>query len=344
MFRRTTKKRTLTVLSGLALVVASAGCLTWSIKKDPYYDSFFEKTSLIMTEEEIEIYLDLPDKESKASFIEEFWKLRDPDPDTEENENKVEFERRIAFANRWFDVAGGCFGQEIRRGNSYRPWGWNTDRGRAYLVMGSPDEVCYTIGGLAAWQSFDPEDGRLLCQAVGWRYLRYRGTFYFGIGRLLYATDGQEENTRLEATQQFFDNYSSVSSNSEAMKRAKLDMISSAGGAMADPNFRIKVDYEDGGLKVRVPVRSVSFEETDGRLVIQFSSRVIVYCRNSKADDFTTENSFSFLEDEARRMKYIEFLIPYPNPPQGRCLFDVIVGYVGTAGMRKTREYVKKSF
>jgi len=67
---------------------------------NPFYESFFEKTSLIMTDEEIKIYKCIPDKESKEEFIREFWQIRDPDLDTEENENKIEFERRIEYANR----------------------------------------------------------------------------------------------------------------------------------------------------------------------------------------------------------------------------------------------------
>ena len=40
-----------------------------SLKKD----TFFEKTRLIMTKEESEIYKHLPDKASKEKFVREFW-------------------------------------------------------------------------------------------------------------------------------------------------------------------------------------------------------------------------------------------------------------------------------
>ena len=78
------------------------------INQDPYYESFFEKARLIMTKEEIEIYKQLPDLKSKEEFIDEFWKKRDPFPETPENENKIEFERRIAYANRWFRENRRC--------------------------------------------------------------------------------------------------------------------------------------------------------------------------------------------------------------------------------------------
>ena len=86
-------KRLNEALLFVILFVGVAACRTpLNIEKDPFYESFFGKTSLIMTKEEIEIYKHIPDKESKEEFIREFWQIRDPDPGTEENENKIEFE------------------------------------------------------------------------------------------------------------------------------------------------------------------------------------------------------------------------------------------------------------
>lgn len=85
------------------LILVQAGCLSLAPgSKDLYYKSFYDKTRLIMTEEEKRIYGSLPDDASKRDFIEEFWEMRDPDPTTDENENKIAFEDRIAFANEWF--------------------------------------------------------------------------------------------------------------------------------------------------------------------------------------------------------------------------------------------------
>lgn len=81
-----------------ATLLLSIGCsLGWNMRKDPLYETFLEKTSLIMLEEEIETYRHLPDVASKWEFIAEFWRVRDPSPDTDENETRNEFERRIAF-------------------------------------------------------------------------------------------------------------------------------------------------------------------------------------------------------------------------------------------------------
>jgi GWxTD domain-containing protein len=57
----------------------------------------------------------------------DFWKKRDPTPETTENELYNEFYRRVETAN-------------IQFGFSRQP-GWNTDRGHVYIVYGAPDEI-----------------------------------------------------------------------------------------------------------------------------------------------------------------------------------------------------------
>jgi hypothetical protein len=94
------KKFNLALLMVILFVWMAACRTSVNLKQDPFFESFFEKTSLIMTKEEIEIYKHIPDKESKEEFIGEFWQIRDPDLGTEGNENKIEFERRIEYTNR----------------------------------------------------------------------------------------------------------------------------------------------------------------------------------------------------------------------------------------------------
>jgi len=52
-----------------------------------------------------------------------------PDTGTEENEAKMEFERRLGFANHWLNLFGGCRWYACRR-RAGEPTGWNTSRGR----------------------------------------------------------------------------------------------------------------------------------------------------------------------------------------------------------------------
>ncbi len=67
--------------------------------------------------------------QGKRNFIEEFWRRRDPDPETPENEFKIEHYRRLRLANLLFSRTQGS--------ND----GWNTDMGRIYILYGEPSEI-----------------------------------------------------------------------------------------------------------------------------------------------------------------------------------------------------------
>jgi GWxTD domain-containing protein len=113
----------LLALAGLALPAAARA----QDMKDPAKESkeFYKTARLIMTSQESKIWKHLPDEASRQEFIRDFWAKRDPDPDTEENEFKAEFEGRIDYANKHFREGG---------------LGMNTDRGRIYIFMGPPDK------------------------------------------------------------------------------------------------------------------------------------------------------------------------------------------------------------
>lgn len=66
-------------------------------------------------------------KEERQRAFDEFWKSKDPTPETEENEWKDEYYRRVRFANQQYS-------------NPFRP-GWRTDFGTVYIRYGEPDDV-----------------------------------------------------------------------------------------------------------------------------------------------------------------------------------------------------------
>jgi GWxTD domain-containing protein len=80
----------------------------------------------IITKDEKRAFNELKTDEERENFIENFWRRRDPNPDTEENEYREQFYERIAYANENF--ASGIPG-------------WMTDRGRVYITWGKPDSV-----------------------------------------------------------------------------------------------------------------------------------------------------------------------------------------------------------
>ena len=114
------------ILFFLTILALSLGCCGTRerVTLDPESKNFYDYTRLIMTKQEKEIFLLLPDKESRMEFIQDFWDKRDPDPQTEENEFQEEFYQRIEYVNKRF-----------REGIP----GWKTDRGRIYIYLGPPD-------------------------------------------------------------------------------------------------------------------------------------------------------------------------------------------------------------
>jgi GWxTD domain-containing protein len=84
-----------------------------------------EDVAYILTTEERAAFNRLQNDEEREQFVEQFWRRRDPTPDSEENEFKEEHYRRIAYANEHF--ASGIPG-------------WRTDRGHIYIVFGAPDQ------------------------------------------------------------------------------------------------------------------------------------------------------------------------------------------------------------
>jgi GWxTD domain-containing protein len=86
-----------------------------------------EVVPYIITDVEKEIFVNLPNEVERGKFIENFWKKRDPNPQTPENEFKEDYYRRIALANKFFGSGG------IK--------GWRTDRGRIYIILGPPNEI-----------------------------------------------------------------------------------------------------------------------------------------------------------------------------------------------------------
>lgn len=87
----------------------------------------FEQSRYIASSDEIKRWNSLTDIESKKMFMFNFWKQRDPNPNTPENERKLEYFERVRRADDMYKSA--------------REKGWKSDRGRVYIVYGEPSEI-----------------------------------------------------------------------------------------------------------------------------------------------------------------------------------------------------------
>jgi len=92
---------------------------------DPESSEFMSLVRYIITPGEYDQFINLPAQE-REKFIENFWKRRDPDPETEENEFKEAYLARLAEAREAFRTGAG---------------GYLTDRGMIYVLFGPPDYV-----------------------------------------------------------------------------------------------------------------------------------------------------------------------------------------------------------
>jgi len=113
------------------IMTPSAGSQNKRSPKDlpPQYRRWLEEEVVyIITPKERDVFLQLGLDRERNIFIEAFWKQRDPNPNTLENEFKKEHYRRIDYANQWF-------------GKDSPGPGWRTEMGRIYIILGEPHSI-----------------------------------------------------------------------------------------------------------------------------------------------------------------------------------------------------------
>jgi GWxTD domain-containing protein len=111
-----------------AVAIALAACAGVSAHARPAnFRTWLERdVAYLITSAERAEFLRLRTDDERVAFVAEFWRRRDPTPDTDRNEFYEEHYRRLSEA----DVR---FGAGVV--------GWRTDRGRIYITWGPPDFV-----------------------------------------------------------------------------------------------------------------------------------------------------------------------------------------------------------
>jgi len=90
------------------------------------YQKFIDQLRYAGTDEEIKGLREAKEEERPKKWL-EFWKSKDPTPNTPENELRDEYYRRLKYANQNFAISNKD--------------GWKTDMGMIYIVYGHPDDV-----------------------------------------------------------------------------------------------------------------------------------------------------------------------------------------------------------
>lgn len=104
----------------------------------PELRTWLEDVSPIMTKTERAVFGQLRTDADRDKFVRFFWRMRDPYPDTSENEFQKEYEERVRFADQNF--------------GHYSPKrGSQTDRGYFYVVLGKPLERTHYTTQSSLW-------------------------------------------------------------------------------------------------------------------------------------------------------------------------------------------------
>ncbi|MDI6849642.1 MAG: GWxTD domain-containing protein [Candidatus Saccharicenans sp.] len=114
----------------ITLILTCLCCLSLSSSSLPerYRKWLEEEVVYIITPKERQVFLKLQTDRERDIFLEAFWKQRDPDPATPQNEFKEEHYRRLNYANQFLGRGTG------------KP-GWKTDQGRIYIILGPPNNI-----------------------------------------------------------------------------------------------------------------------------------------------------------------------------------------------------------
>ena len=215
-------------------------------KLDPVNKDWYNRVRYIITREEAHTFLDLPDEE-KEEFKEEFWKRRDPDPNTEENEFQLEYFKRMDESDELFISEG-------------KP-GWMTDRGRIYILFGPPlDRITYPMGYSASSR----------CQEV----------WYYGDFPVLFVDNTCTGSYRLVTY-----NLTSIRSYNlmymHELSSAQAAAQQTIRGRIEDVSFDWEVektvetpDRVEGTLFVKIPYSNIWFAEEGSKLVTTLELRL----------------------------------------------------------------------
>jgi GWxTD domain-containing protein len=87
-----------------------------------------QEVPYIITNAEKSAFLALKNDADREAFIQQFWEIRNTDPNSPTNEFRDEYYRRLAYANDHFGSPG-------------RHDGWRTDRGMVYITLGPPQQL-----------------------------------------------------------------------------------------------------------------------------------------------------------------------------------------------------------
>lgn len=277
---RASHVRVRTVILALVLAIGLASAVSCRLARlerglGPRDADFYWKVLVIMTPEERKIFLELPESE-RETFIAEFWKRRDIDPETPDNPFKTEYEARVERAAQLFSGEG-------------RP-GYLTDRGRIYLLFGPPMErLTY------------PMDQEGYCREV-WYYGGFPVIFVDERceGQFLLTAINLEHLEKLNIAQRDFQKTFDQDKDFFDYRVTVLK------GPPRGPG-------PGGTVVIEVPYAAIWFDVKDGGLETSLEVRLEVRAGNGdRVWEFRKAYDLAFKDDELKAMKGRSYRIEVP--------------------------------
>lgn len=116
--------------------------------------------------------------EGRSNFIDRFWKTKDPNPKSKDNEFLIDVKKRIEIANRRY---------------SHFDKGWTSDLGRIYIKNGEPNEKIEKTTSISA--KYSKKDYQIWKYNYGSKIYIFMDMFNSGRYRLIYAKNDYNEST-----------------------------------------------------------------------------------------------------------------------------------------------------
>ena len=287
----------------LSLLLLSS-CRLYNLEKklDPHNQEWFSKVRFTITSEERKLFLELPSSE-REKFKEEFWKKRDPDPETEENEFKIEYYNRIDYANRHF-IGGGRAG-------------YLQDRGRIYILFGPPTQILRYPGRTPPYEV--------------WLYGTFPVTF---INR--YSSGNYElETTNIAVLNE-------IGSALATQRKRQEKQISQYQGGKESFDFNVKIKKDTAKepfLAIELPYQKIWFKEEENLLETTLELSLEVFDSNQDIfwqfqKDYLVSLSEKELQEKMNKSYSIK--IPLPLKKGGYSLLLEIINKTGDEKLKKT--------
>jgi GWxTD domain-containing protein len=295
------RKTAKSAFSFLLLSLFLASCAMKQMEKnlDPESQKFLSEVRYIITKGEREAFLKLPPSD-RDQFIEEFWKKRDLDPETEENRFKDEYYQRIKEANRLFTEGGTP--------------GWLQDRGRIYILIGAPDQrEAYPRG-----RSFYDVPTEI---------------WYYGFFPIIFVDSHWSGNYKLDPQ-----SAQHVAEINKSQMAFKPRIMEESYGSIFEVDLEIKkTQKEQTFLRVKIPYRNIWFAAEGEKLKTTLELSLAVFdASQKKVWEFENQYPILLEEIELKGLSGQEYVIEIPMA-LGKGDYDLVLELINAADGSKGR-------